>query len=146
MGKVKSSLVFHFFSASGNNSSATGCKNRPFTDANQPVLSAKWLVFENMELTHSALLRYSQECGKDTALAKPECKELHFTHNGKSNFAIGFPNVAGGYEVRNRFFKGCIAPKDISHIRQHGKMSGVRRHGGLSLFPHVEDEELSDHA
>ena len=35
--------------------------------------------------------------------------------------AIGFPNVAGGYEVRNSFFKGCIAPKDITHIRQQGE-------------------------
>lgn len=76
---------------------------------------------EVKELSHPALLRYLQERGIDTALAKPECKELHFTHNGKPYFAIGFPNVAGGYEVRNRFFKGCIAPKDISHIRQHGE-------------------------
>lgn len=76
---------------------------------------------EVMELTHPALLRYLQERGIDTALAKPECKELHFIHNGKPYFAIGFPNVAGGYEVRNRFFKGCIAPKDISHIRQKGE-------------------------
>ena len=73
---------------------------------------------EVRELSHPALLRYLQERGINTALAKPECKELHFTHNGKPYFAIGFPNVAGGYEVRNRFFKGCIAPKDISHIRQ----------------------------
>ena len=76
---------------------------------------------EVRELAHPALLRYLQERGIDTALAKPECKELHFIHNGKPYFAIGFPNVAGGYEVRNRFFKGCIAPKDISHIRQQGK-------------------------
>ena len=54
-------------------------------------------------------------------MAKSECKELHFVHNGKPYFAIGFPNVAGGYEVRNQFFKGCIAPKDISHIRQKGE-------------------------
>ena len=54
-------------------------------------------------------------------MARLECKELHFIHNGKPYFAIGFPNVAGGYEVRNRFFKGCIAPKDISHIRQQGE-------------------------
>ncbi len=73
---------------------------------------------EVRELTHPALLHYLQERGIDTALAKPECKELHFTNNGKPYFAIGFPNVAGGYEVRNSFFKGCIAPKDISHIRQ----------------------------
>ena len=73
------------------------------------------------ELTHPALLRYLQERGIDTALAKSECKELHFIHNGKPYFAIGFPNVAGGFEVRNQFFKGCIAPKDISHIRQSGE-------------------------
>ncbi|MCQ4762283.1 toprim domain-containing protein, partial [Alistipes onderdonkii] len=41
--------------------------------------------------------------------------------NGKPYFAIGFPNVAGGFEVRNRFFKGCVAPKDISHILQQGE-------------------------
>lgn len=73
------------------------------------------------ELMHPALLRYLQERGINTVLAKVECKELHFSHNGKPYFAIGFPNVAGGYEVRNCFFKGCIAPKDISHIRQQGE-------------------------
>ncbi len=76
---------------------------------------------EVWELAHPALLRYLQERGINTALAKPECKELHFTNNGKPYFAIGFPNVTGGYEVRNRFFKGCIAPKDISHIQQQGE-------------------------
>ena len=54
---------------------------------------------EVRELTHPALLRYLQERGIDTALAKPECKELHFINNGKPYFAIGFPNVAGGYEA-----------------------------------------------
>ncbi len=76
---------------------------------------------EVRELAHPALLRYLQERGIDAALAKPECKELHFTNNGKPYFAIGFPNVSGGYEMRNRFFKGRIAPKDISHIRQQGE-------------------------
>lgn len=81
-------------------------------------------IFQHLEvreLTHPALLRYLQERGINTELAQTECKELHFVHNGKPYFAIGFPNVAGGYEVRNRFFKGCIAPKDISHIRQSGE-------------------------
>ena len=84
--------------------------------------------FQHLEvrkLTHPALLRYLQERGINTALARVECKELHFVHNGKPYFAIGFPNVAGGYEVRNRFFKGCIAPKDISHIRQQGEPRNV---------------------
>ena len=37
------------------------------------------------------------------------------------HFAIAFPNISGGYEIRNRYFKGCIAPKEISHIRQSGE-------------------------
>lgn len=73
------------------------------------------------ELTHPALLRYLQERGINIALARLECKELHFIHNGKPYFAVGFPNMAGGYEVRNRLFKGCISPKNISHIRQQGE-------------------------
>ncbi|WP_419083099.1 toprim domain-containing protein [Phocaeicola sp.] len=76
---------------------------------------------EVRDLTHPALLRYLQGRGINIGLAKRECKELHFTHNGKPFFAIGFPNMAGGYEVRNSFFKGCIAPKDITHIRQQGE-------------------------
>ena len=80
---------------------------------------------EVRELAHPALLCYLQERGIDTALAKPECKELHFIHNSKPYFAIGFPNMAGGYEVRNRYFKGCVAPKDITHIRQQGGQRNV---------------------
>ena len=80
---------------------------------------------EVRELTHPALFRYLQERGIDTQLAKAECKELHFAHNGKPYFAIGFPNATGGYEVRNQFFKGCIAPKDITHIRQQGEPRNV---------------------
>ena len=38
-----------------------------------------------------------------------------------SLFASAFPNISGGYEIRNRYFKGCIAPKEISHIRQSGE-------------------------
>ena len=76
---------------------------------------------EVRDLTHPALLRYLQGRGINVELAKRECKELHFTNNGRPFFAIGFPNMAGGYEVRNSFFKGCIAPKDITHIRQQGE-------------------------
>ena len=54
-------------------------------------------------------------------LAKRECSEARYTHNGKRYFAIAFPNGSGGFEVRNPYFKGCIAPKEISHIRQSGK-------------------------
>ena len=43
---------------------------------------------------------------------------MRYLTGGKPYFAVGFLNRSGGYEIRNKFFKGCIAPKDITHIRQ----------------------------
>ena len=51
------------------------------------------------------------------AIAQKECVELHFTHKDKAYFAIGFANKTGGYELRNIFFKGCIAPKSFTIIK-----------------------------
>ena len=76
---------------------------------------------EIVPLSSPALFAYLQERGINPALARRECSEAHFTNNGRRYFAIAFPNISGGYEVRNRFFKGCIAPKDITRIRQQGE-------------------------
>ena len=72
-------------------------------------------------LESPALFSYLKERGIDVRIARAECKELRYEHDGKKYFAIGFPNMAGGYEVRNRYFKGCIAPKNISLVRQAGE-------------------------
>ena len=77
------------------------------------------------ELSSPALIDYLRGRGINIELAKRECKELRFEHNNKPYFAIGFPNIAGGYELRNRYFKGCLAPKDIAHIRQQGEQRAV---------------------
>jgi len=76
-------------------------------------------TFENLQvlpLSHPALIRYLQDRCIDIEVAKSVCKEVHYEINNKRYFAIGFPNCGGGYELRNPFFKGCIAPKDISHF------------------------------
>ena len=75
--------------------------------------------FEHLQvlpITHPALIKYLEERCIDVETARTVCKELHFDIRGKHYFGIGFPNIAGGYEIRNPFFKGCIAPKDISHF------------------------------
>lgn len=77
------------------------------------------------ELSSTALIDYLRGRGINIELAKRECKELRFEHNSKPYFAIGFPNISGGYELRNRYFKGCLAPKDITHIRQQGELRDV---------------------
>ena len=75
--------------------------------------------FEHLQVlpvTHPALIKYLEERCIDVEMARTVCKELHFDTRGKHYFGIGFPNITGGYEIRNPFFKGCIAPKDISHF------------------------------
>lgn len=93
----------------------------PFSFGRQSVSEPMYRHLQIMELSSPALLSYLQERGINAELAKRECRELRFENKGRPYFAIGFPNMAGGYEVRNRYFKGCVAPKDITHIRQKGE-------------------------
>ena len=92
-----------------------------FSFRRQSATEPTFRQLEIVPLASPVLLSYLKERGINTALAKRECSEAHFTNNGKRYFAIAFPNVSGGYEIRNRYFKGCIAPKEISHIRQSGE-------------------------
>lgn len=76
-------------------------------------------VFEEVEirpLSHRALLSYLEERGIAPAIAQRHCKEVHFRLYGKRYFAIGFGNRSHGFELRNRFFKGCIPPKDFTQM------------------------------
>ena len=36
---------------------------------------------------------------------------MHYLTDGKPYFAVGFPNRSGGYEIRNKFFKGLHSPE-----------------------------------
>ena len=76
--------------------------------------------FSNVEvlpLGHYALRQYLAERAIPFEVASRYCKELHYDLRNKRYFAIGFPNDKGGYEVRNKFFKGCVAPKGTTFIK-----------------------------
>lgn len=69
------------------------------------------------ELSNPALLAYLRERGVSREPAEANCSEVHYVVNGKPYFAIGFQNDAGGYELRNKYFKGCTS-KEITSIQQ----------------------------
>ena len=76
-------------------------------------------AFQDLKITPLAnriLLAYLKERCIDLETAQKVCREAHFKRNGKNYFAIAFPNISGGYEIQNRYFKACIAPKDITCI------------------------------
>ena len=70
-------------------------------------------------LQDTRLLDYLEERGINAHVAIPNCEEVRYRVHGKRYYAIGFHNNAGGLELRNRFFKGCIPPKDIS-LKRNG--------------------------
>lgn len=72
--------------------------------------------FEVVPLEHRALVAYLQERGIPAHIAKANCKEAHYSVNDKPYFAVSFENVSGGWELRNRYFKGCRGRKDISYL------------------------------
>ena len=77
-------------------------------------------VFEGVEavpLLRSPLTDYLAERGIPYVVASRYCCRLNYGVRGKRYFAVGFPNVAGGHEVRSRFFKGCVPPKDVSLVK-----------------------------
>ena len=85
-------------------------------------------TFEGVEtapLLRSPLTDYLAERGIPYAVASRYCCRLNYGVRGKRYFAVGFPNVAGGHEVRSRFFKGCVPPKDVSLVKVEGSPSDV---------------------
>ena len=72
--------------------------------------------FEVVPLEHRALVAYLQERAIPAHIAKANCKEVHYSVNGKPYFAVAFENVNNGWELRNRYFKGCRGRKDISYL------------------------------
>ena len=76
-------------------------------------------------LQDTRLLGYLEERGINAHVAIPNCEEVRYRVHGKQYYAIGFRNDAGGLELRNRIFKGCIPPKNISLKRNGSDICAV---------------------
>jgi hypothetical protein len=71
------------------------------------------------ELSNIRLLQYLRYRKIDISIAEAYCREIDFWLNQKKYYAIGFKNNSGGYELRNKYFKGCTTPKDITYIHNN---------------------------
>ena len=68
------------------------------------------IIVERVQpLENPALLDYLMERGIDLDTARLHCSEVHYYVVDKSYFAVGFRNDARGWELRNRYFKGCTS-------------------------------------
>jgi len=80
------------------------------------VIAAKKPVLDHR------LCRYLIDRRINKEVSDEYCFEVVFTNAGeKKNYtALGFKNNAGGYELRNEYFKGSSSPKDITYLDNIG--------------------------
>ena len=73
------------------------------------------------------LCRYLWQRKIDKNIADRYCYEVDFTNVDKEKIykAIGFKNNAGGYELRNEYFKGSSSPKYVSYLDNGAKNISV---------------------
>lgn len=68
-------------------------------------------------LTNPSLLFYAGTRFIPGELLKKRAYEVEYSIYDKKQFAIGLLNNSGGYELRNKYFKGNTNPKDSSYIK-----------------------------
>lgn len=76
-------------------------------------IPTEYRIDKVQELSHPNLLQYLRDRELSPRIY-PYVKEVWFTIKGKTYYAIGFENRAGGWELRNPYYKGSLLNKDIS--------------------------------
>lgn len=84
----------------------------------KPILKQSTSIKLNKikKLENIALRQYLQSRDIDIQIAQQYCKECYYSVANKNYFALAFENDKGGYELRNKYFKGCVGSKNISSI------------------------------
>lgn len=96
-------------------SSNSVCRNLSFDPPSvidqKKTSYSKVLILKERALTAPALLQYIQNRCIPLEIAGQYCLEIDFRLYGKIYTAIGFKNDKGGFELRNKSFKGSSSPK-----------------------------------
>lgn len=89
----------------------------------RPDASAETIpIVGDHTLSSHALIEYLNLRRIPIRIADRYCREVNYKVRGKTYYAIGFRNDAGGWELRNPYFKGSISPKYYSLIK-NGKQT-----------------------
>jgi hypothetical protein len=89
----------------------------PLFEAKSAITSDTIEVTSIEPLKSRALIGYLGGRGIDFKTAQAYVQEIHFTNHGKPYFALAFANDSGGYDLRNKYYKGTHGAKDITVLR-----------------------------
>lgn len=79
----------------------------------------EYKILELKEISSFPLVQYLETRKLPLEITNRYCKEIHYSLNDKSYYAIAFPNDEKGYEIRNKYVKMCLVKKEISLIKNN---------------------------
>lgn len=97
--------------------SGTPVQAHHFSDAEHEIEAPKIVLLQHHPLAAAELLQYLRERRISLEIALQYCEEVAYSFGSKTYLAIGFGNDLGGWEIRNRFFKGSSSPKGVTRIK-----------------------------
>ncbi len=99
-----------------------GVKSRYWNFAKPPAMNIAPLITitKIQPLANRSLIGYLKTRKINIEIASLHCPEVYYTVNDKLYYAVGFKNNSNGYELRNRYFKGCTS-KDITIVMNQSR-------------------------
>lgn len=97
---------------------------KQIVQANEPPQTVMQIHSEKA-ISSLCLLRYLKQRRIEISVAKKYCREITFSNNGKMYTTLGFTNDEGGFELRNSWYKGSVAPKAVTSIQNNGNELAV---------------------
>jgi len=91
-------------------------------------LNNKIINYEIKPLSNKALIKYLQERKISLQASQNYLKEIYYKVRDKNYFGLAFKNNSGGFEIRNKYFKGVVGKKDITTI------TGEKRKNEVVVF------------
>ncbi|WP_346985973.1 toprim domain-containing protein [Chryseobacterium sp. POE27] len=84
-------------------------------------LEPLYKILKIIEIRHPALLQYLEL--RKVVDQKKWVREVHYELEGRKYFGIGFKNNSDGFEIRNKYAKLCLGPKDLTWINNSNSMN-----------------------
>lgn len=80
-----------------------------------------YAISKIMDIRHPALLQYLEL--RKVLNSRLFAKEVHYCINERSYFGIAFLNKSGGVEIRNKYSKICLGPKDVTLVKSEERQN-----------------------
>lgn len=78
------------------------------------------------KIEHPNLISYIQQRRLNLEHVIKFCFQVHYRFNNNSlYYGVGFLNDSGGFDIRNKYFKGCLGKKNITSINNNSNVLSI---------------------